>query len=235
MATVATLVDLVRDRATTTPYLIGVAGAVAVGKTTIVRALAQGLQAPDRRVQVVSTDSFLLANAVLAERGLLMRKGFPESYDADAMRGALQRLRAGQAAKVRVYSHDVYDIVPDASESIVPAEVILIEGIVALQAPAGEYLDLALYVDADEQIVRGWFVERFLRLTAAAAAQPASFYHPFAQLPAEQVQQIAIATWDTINAPNLHQHIAPSAARADVVVRKAADHSIAELRAREGC
>jgi type I pantothenate kinase len=232
MATVATLVDLVRDRATTTPYLIGVAGAVAVGKTTIVRALAQGLQAPDRRVQVVSTDSFLLANAVLAERGLLMRKGFPESYDTDAMRAALQRLRAGQAANVRVYSHDVYDVVPDASETIAPTEMILVEGIVALQAPAGEYLDLALYIDADEAIVRAWFVERFLRLTAAAADQPVSFYHPFAQLPVEQVQQIAVATWDTINAPNLREHIAPSAARADVVVRKAADHSIAELRAR---
>jgi type I pantothenate kinase len=229
-ATIAALVDLVRTRATTAPYLVGVAGAVAVGKTTIVRALAQGLEAPARRVQVVSTDSFLLANDALNRRGLLMRKGFPETYDADAMRTALQRLRARQAARVCSYSHNVYDIVPDVSESIAPAEVILIEGIVALQSPAREHLDLAVYIDAAEDDVRDWFVARFLRLTAAAAAQPASFYHPFAQLPPEQVREIAVATWDAINAPNLHQHIAPAAAGADVVVRKAADHSIAELR-----
>ncbi|MDX2165560.1 MAG: hypothetical protein SF182_00785 [Deltaproteobacteria bacterium] len=228
-ASIAALIDLVCTRATTAPFLVGVAGPVAVGKTTIVRALAPGLTAAGRSVQVLSTDSFLLANDALNAQGLLMRKGFPESYDSAAMRAALQRLRAGQAAAVPVYSHDVYDIVPNASEAIAAAAVILIEGIVALQPPAADALDLAVYVDAEEEVVRGWFVARFERLTAEAAAQPASFYHPFASLPPEQVRQIAVATWDTINAPNLHDHIAPSAARADVVVRKAADHSIAEL------
>lgn len=228
-APIAALVDLVRERATSAPFLVGVAGPVAVGKTTIVRALAAGLEAPGRRVRVVSTDSFLLANDALHLRGLVMRKGFPESYDAEAVRAALGALRAGTPARVRVYSHDVYDIVPDASETLAPAELILIEGIVALQAPAREYLDQAIYVDAAEDAVRGWFVERFLRLTSAASTQPASFYHPFAQLPTEQVQQIAVATWDTINAPNLHEYIAPSAAGADVVVHKAADHSITAL------
>jgi type I pantothenate kinase len=178
---------------------------------------------------VVSTDSFLLANDVLNARGLLMRKGFPDSYDAAALRAALQQLRAGRVASVPVYSHEVYDRIAGATEAIAPAEVILVEGVVALQSPAVEQLDLALYVDAAEACVRAWFVERFARLTAAAAEQPASFYHPFAPLPAEQVRDIAAATWEAINAPNLHEHIAPSAARADIIVRKAADHSIAEL------
>ncbi len=227
---IAALVDLIRARATRAPLLVGIAGPVAVGKTTIVRALADGLAAPQRRIQVVSTDAFLLPNVELHARGLSMRKGFPESYDAETMRAALQQLRAGHVAAVPVYSHDVYDVLPDVRETVGPAEMIFVEGIVALQPPAVDELDLALYVDAAEADVRGWFVERFLRLTAAAVDEPASFYHPFAQFSAEQLRDIASATWDTINAPNLHDHIAPSAARADVVVRKAADHSIVEVQ-----
>ncbi len=224
------LVDLIRERTATAPALVGIAGAVAVGKTTIVRMLANGLEAHGRRVRSLSTDSFLLPNAVLNERGLLMRKGFPESYDDAAIDAALRRLRAGETTDVPVYSHDVYDIVAGTVESIAAADVMLIEGIVALQPPTVDHLDLAVYIDAPESSVRDWFIERFARLTTAAADDPSSFYHPFVQMPLEQLHQLAAATWDGINGPNLHQHIAPSAARADVVVVKAADHSIAELR-----
>jgi type I pantothenate kinase len=226
----AALAALIRDRATTTPLLVGIAGPVAVGKTTIVRALAAELERHGRDVQVLSTDAFLLSNEALNARGLLMRKGFPESYDAAAIAGALGALRAGTAAEVRIYSHEIYDILPEAGETIAPRDVILVEGIVALQPPTVDHLDLAVYVDAPEAVVREWFVDRFARLTAAAIDDAASFYHPFAALPPEQVRQIAEATWETINGPNLRDHIAPSAARADVVVRKAADHSLAELR-----
>lgn len=226
----AALIDLIRDRATAAPSLVGIAGAVAVGKTTIVRALATGLESHGRRVRVLSTDAFLLPNAVLNERGLLMRKGFPESYDDAAIRAALGRLRAGRSADVPVYSHDAYDIVAGTCETITAADVVLIEGIVALQSPTVDHLDLAVYVDAVEPCVRDWFIERFARLTAAAADDASSFYHPLVQMPLEQLRQLAAATWDGINAPNLHQHIAPSAARADVIVVKTADHSIAELR-----
>ena len=228
----AELVDLIRERTTASPSVVGIGGAVAVGKTTIVQTIARGLAAHGRAVRVLSTDAFLLPNAVLNERGLSMRKGFPESYDTPAMRAALHRLRAGETTLVPVYSHDAYDIVADASESIEPADVILVEGIVALQPPTVECLDLAVYVDAAEACVREWFVERFARLTAAAATDATSFYRPFAETPPEQLRQLACATWDGINAPNLRQHIAPSAARADIIVRKAADHSIAELRVR---
>ena len=227
----ADLVDLIRERATVAPFVVGIAGPVAVGKTAIVRELARGLVSDRRSIRVMSTDAFLLPNAVLNERGLLMRKGFPESYDDSAIRDALGRLRSGESACVRVYSHDAYDIVPDARESIEPADVILVEGIVALQPLMIDCLDLAIYIDAAEASVREWFVERFVRLTAAAATDAASFYAPFVHMPAEQLRQLAYATWDGINAPNLHEHIAPSAIRADITVRKSADHSIAELRA----
>ncbi len=230
MPAYADLVDLIGKRASAAPFVVGIAGPVAVGKTTIVRELARGLQSDGRSVRVMSTDAFLLPNAVLNERGLLMRKGFPQSYDDSAIRDALGRLRSGEPACVRVYSHDAYDIVADARESIEPADVILIEGIVALQPPMIDCLDLAIYIDADEACVREWFVERFVRLTAAAATDATSFYAPFVQMPADQLRQLAEATWDGINAPNLHEHIAPSAVSADIIVQKGADHSIAELR-----
>jgi len=210
--------------------VVGVAGPVAVGKTTIVRALAERVAARGRSVRVLTTDAFLLPNAVLGERGLQMRKGFPESYDVVAMAAALARLRAGATVDVPVYAHERYDVVAGAHDTVEPADVVLIEGIVALQPPAVDHLDLALYVDADEASVRRWFGQRFLRLTAAAAGDPGSFYHRFAAMPADQLAQLAAATWDAINAPNLHQHIAPSAARADVIVQKADDHAIAEVR-----
>jgi type I pantothenate kinase len=229
-ATYDALVEVIAQRATTAPFLVGFAGAVAVGKTTIVRAVARGLEARGRRVDVLSTDAFLLSNAVLNERGLLMRKGFPESYDDAAIGDVLRRLRSGAAASVRVYSHDVYDVLPDVTATVGPADVVLVEGVVALQSPVADLVDLAVYVDAPEACVRQWFVERFARLTDDGAHDPTSFYHRLAAMPREQVRQLAEATWEGVNGPNLHAHIAPSAARADIVVVKAPDHSIAELR-----
>jgi type I pantothenate kinase len=224
------LSDLILERAVTSPFLVGVAGAVAVGKTTTVRAMAIGLESCGRSVRVVSTDAFLLPNRVLNERGLLMRKGFPESYDADAIGAALSRLRAGETAQVNVYSHDAYDILAGVTESVAPADVVFVEGVVALQEPTVGHLDLRVYVDAPEVRVRQWFVERFVRLVEAGTTDASSFYHRFSGMPGEQVRQLAEAAWDTINGPNLHDHIAPSAASADIVVLKAEDHSIADLR-----
>ena len=206
------------------------AGAVAVGKSTAVRAVARGLEGRGRRVQTLSTDAFLLPNNVLTARGLLMRKGFPESYDDEAIEEVLGRLRAGAAVTVRVYSHDVYDIVPGASDTVHPADVVLVEGVVALQPPTVRHLALRVYIDAPEACVREWFAERFVRLTEAAATDPASYYHGFSGVPLEQVRRVAEAAWDGINGPNLHEHIAPSASNADIVVRKAADHSVADIR-----
>lgn len=224
------LAELVAERATASPFLVGVAGAVAVGKTTIVCAMADALRSRGRSAHVLSTDAFLFSNDNLNERGLQMRKGFPESYDHEAIAAAFRRLRSGQSATLNVYSHEVYDILPGATQVVAPADVILVEGVVALQHPIVEHLDLALYIDAPEEWVRRWFVDRFVRLTEAGRTDVASFYHRFAGLPSEQVQQLAQGTWEMINGPNLHEHIAPSVVNADVVVVKATDHSIAELR-----
>jgi type I pantothenate kinase len=218
---------LILSRVTTTPFLVGVAGAVAVGKTTIVRALAHRLEARGRSVRVVTTDAFLLPNQVLNERGLSLRKGFPESYDHAAIADALRRLRSGQAATVSVYSHDVYDIVAGATDTLLAADVVLVEGVVALQQPAVGYLNLAIYIDAAEAHVREWFVERFAQLTAAGASDASSFYNRLAGMPREQVRQLAEGTWETVNLQNLRDHIAPSAANADIMVMKNADHSVA--------
>lgn len=228
-----TLAQLVFARATTAPFVVGIAGAVAVGKTTIVAALARELASRGRSVHVLSTDAFLLPNQVLNERGQLMRKGFPETYDNAAIATVLGALRSGKSATINVYSHEVYDILPGATAIVAPADVILVEGVVALQQPIVRHLDLTVYIDAPEEHVRSWFVERFVRLTVAGSTDASSFYHPFASLPGAQVRQLAEGTWDAINGPNLREHNAPSGSEADIVVVKGMDHSIVAVRTAE--
>lgn len=224
------LADMVAARALSKPFLVGIGGSVSVGKTTIVQGMAERLAVLGRSVRVVSTDGFLLSTRVLKERDLTMRKGFPDTYDNEEIERVLSRLRAGEATTLKIYSHDVYDILPDVTERVEPADIVLIEGIIALQQPIVRYLDLAIYIDAPEERIRGWYVDRFAGLAEAAATNPSSFYHRFAGIPLEQIRQLAGQTWDSINSPNLHEHIAASAANAHVIVTKAADHSIAELR-----
>ncbi len=214
------------------PAVVGVSGAVAVGKTTIATQIADRIAAAGTTVRVISTDAFLFPNTVLAERNLVMRKGFPESYDFGALATTIATLRRGEATTIPVYSHAVYDVVADERERVDPTDVVIVEGVVALQAPLRELLDVAIYVDAQEQIVRGWFVERFLRFTEDARTDAASFYHGFARFETAQVRAIAEATWDGINGVNLHDHIAPSAATADAVVEKGSDHSVLDVRRR---
>jgi type I pantothenate kinase len=205
------------------PWVIGIGGPVAVGKTTIATGLAEQLSA-----QLLSTDVFLLNNDALAQRDLSMRKGFPESYDADAITDAFTRLRRGERIDVPVYSHEIYDIVQDASDAV-SGGAIIVEGIVALQEPVRRFLDVAVYVDAPEEIVRGWFITRFLRWTEEAKDEPSSFYAGFASLERDAVRGIAEMTWDAINGVNLREHIAPSKAEADIVVEKDADHRVVRI------
>ena len=224
------VLDAVTARANAgVPVVVGIAGAVAVGKTTIAEAIAEALTSRRLSVRVLSTDAFLLPNAQLAARDLIMRKGFPETYDAAALADVLTRLKNRRSASVPTYSHAVYDILADVTQDIEPADVIVIEGVIALQSAVVEHLDVAIYIDADENSVREWFVERFLRLTAAAREDPASFYHRFAALDADQVRQLAEATWDGINGVNLREHIAPSIRNAHLVIKKAADHAIVQV------
>lgn len=213
------------------PHLVGITGAVAVGKTTVADGLASRFAERGRRVHVVATDAFLYPNAVLDARGITFRKGFPESFDLDALAAFLQHVKAGRARiEVPVYSHAIYDIVPGEVAVIEQPDLLIVEGVIALQPPVVEALHVGVYVDAEEKDVRAWFVERFLKLTDEARDDPASFYARFVEMPADRLRALAEGTWDAINGVNLREHILPSRTRAMFTIEKAADHSVRRLR-----
>ena len=208
------------------PLIIGITGSVAVGKTWLADALAAHL-APS--VAGLSTDGFLFPNAVLEARGLVLKKGFPESYDADLMLATLAALRTGAAA-VPVHSHVSYDIDPALTRQVGPAEIILVEGLGLSGFPDGrsarDGLDLLIYLDADPADIEAWYVARFLGLWRAGADDPTSFYHRFAQLAEADVDMLARSTWDRINLPNLTGHIVHARETADIRLRKDAEHRL---------
>jgi type I pantothenate kinase len=210
------------------PLLVGLTGSVAVGKTWLAEAIARALPASSR-VAIVSTDGFLLPNAALEARGLVLRKGFPESYDADAMLGTLAALRTGGAA-VPVHSHVTYDIDPALTRRVGPADIVIVEGLGLSGFPDGRSaraaLDLLIYLDADPADIESWYVRRFLGLWRAGADDPTSFYHRFAQLAEADVETLARSTWERINLPNLTGHISKARETADIVLHKTADHRL---------
>ena len=214
------------------PVLFGVSGAVGIGKSTTAAILTEELTALGATTEVIATDGFLLPTAELERRGLGMRKGFPESYDAALLADVLRRLRAGERdVVVPVYSHEIYDRVDGPGRMLGAADVVVVEGVNALQPPAVDLLDVALYLEADEADLRRWFTERFLVLCAEADADPArpSFYRMFAGMEESQRRELADATWVHINGVNLRDHIGPSRNRASHVLRKSGDHSVEAL------
>ncbi|MBV9134548.1 MAG: type I pantothenate kinase [Chloroflexi bacterium] len=224
---VADVAELILGRrGTRTPFIVGITGAVAVGKSTLAAALEALMttspEAPS--VELVGTDGFLLDNATLEARGLALRKGFPESYDAEALRTTLATVRHGRAS-FPGYSHVTYDVDPSLSRSIAPPDVLIVEGL-GLQEPATVGLDALLYLDADEALLETWFTERFLQFWRAAETDPASFYARFRHMSADEVQALAVRVWQNINLPNLREHIVRARDRADWVVRKGAGHVI---------
>ena len=206
-----------------TTRVLAIAGPVAVGKSTIAAHLADLLASPGVSVAVVSTDGFLFPNAVLEARGLLERKGHPETYDLDRLEGLVAAARAGLTPlAVPMYSHERYDVL-EAPEAIDRPDVLVVEGVVALQRP---FADLAVYIHAEEADVVVWYVARFQALVRDAADDPSSFYRAWIDLDDEAVADLARAVWNGVNRPNLTDHIAPPRDRADVVITKAADHRI---------
>ena len=192
--------------------------------------LAGHLQGIGRHVDVVATDAFLLSNVVLNERNLTLRKGFPESFDVEALLGFVAEVRRGTGGvEIPVYSHAIYDIVQGETTVLESPDLVLLEGVIALQPPVVDALDASIYVDAEETDIREWFVTRFLVMTAAAADDEGSFYRMFAAMPPEDVKSIAEGAWDGINRVNLHKHILPSRAGAMFVVEKARDHSVTRV------
>jgi type I pantothenate kinase len=206
-------------------YLIGLAGSVAAGKSTLAAELAQKERALGKSVEVVSTDGFLFPNAELERRGILGRKGFPESYDAAAFTVFLDALRSGVPAMVPIYSHQTYDILPGEHREITHPEVMIVEGINALQQvfTAGK-LDYKIYLHAEEEDLFHWYRERLLRLRREAKTNPSSYFVRFLEFTDAQWEARIRSIWETVNLPNLREHILPTRDLADEVLVKGPDH-----------
>jgi type I pantothenate kinase len=227
------------------PYVIGIAGSVAVGKSTFARIL-QALLArwpAHPQVDLVTTDGFLYPNAVLEDRGLMQRKGFPESYDRAALVRFLADVKAGYPeVHAPVYSHQRYDIVPGATQPVRHPDVVIVEGLNVLQAPppaqaetqlfASDFFDYSIYVDADETHIRTWYVERFLRLRDTVFQDPGSYFHRYANLSEAEARDTAAGIWARINAVNLRENIAPTRVRAHLILQKGAAHRVERVQLR---
>ena len=225
------------------PYVIGLAGSVAVGKSTTAR-LLQALLArwPNHpRVDLVTTDGFLFPNAELETRSVMHRKGFPESYDQAALLGFLAQVKAG-ATEVHapVYSHTVYDIVPGETQVVRRPDVLIIEGLNVLQSGGrlaktfvSDYFDFSIFVDALEEHIEEWYVDRFLTLRETVFQDDRSFFRRYGQLTVEEAVAEARRIWSSINGPNLHENIAPTRERADLILVKGADHAVTEVLLRK--
>ena len=223
------------------PYIIGVAGSVAVGKSTFARILQALLaQWPDHpKVDLITTDGFLHPNAVLEERGIMNRKGFPESYDTRELLRVLRDIKSGRAeVSAPIYSHVVYDIVDDERVVTRQPDIVILEGLNVLQTAEGfsefvsDYFDFSIYIDADEADIEKWYVDRFLALRESVFQDPNSFFKFYAELSDEEAVATARGIWREINGRNLAENIAPTRNRASLILRKAADHRIDRVHLR---
>jgi type I pantothenate kinase len=228
------------------PFIIGVAGSVASGKSTTSRILRSLLQRwrTSPKVDLITTDGFLFPNAVLDERGLAARKGFPESYDRAALLAFLADIKSGKGdVRAPVYSHLVYDIVPDEFVSIDHPDILIVEGLNILQAGdmsksgkplifASDFIDVSIYIDADEADLRDWFMVRFRALRESAFTDPKSFFRRLAEMPAAEAEAFALQAWDNINLVNLRENILPTRSRADLILKKAGNHTVEEVMLR---
>jgi len=229
------------------PYVIAVAGSVAVGKSTTARILQALLgRWPDHlQVDLVTTDGFLFPNRVLDERGLMDRKGFPESYDLRRLVRFLADVKSGRPeVSAPVYSHLTYDIVPGEEQIVRQPDIVIVEGLTVLQTSDGragrapqlfvsDFFDFSLYVDADEADIEQWYLDRFLTLRETAFTDERSFFHHFAVLSEDEAVEVGRGIWRSINAVNLHENILPTRERARLILEKAPDHSVRAVRLRK--
>ena len=222
------------------PFVIGLAGSVAVGKSTFARVLTTLLSRWPHHpnVALVTTDGFLLPNAELARQGLMERKGFPESYDRASLLRFVSALKSGvPRVEHPVYSHKYYDVIPDRRAVVDSADIVVVEGLNVLQSGTGtafvsDFFDFSIYLDASLPDLRRWYVERFRKLRDTAFVEPDSYFHRYAGLSDAETDARALEIWRTINERNLMENIAPTRERATLILRKGADHQVTEVRLR---
>lgn len=224
------------------PYIIGIAGSVAVGKSTTARLLQILLKRlmPDRRIEMITTDGFLYPNAELKRRGIMARKGFPESYDMDRLLTFMNDVNAGEdQVTAPTYSHSVYDVMEDHPQTIYKPDILIVEGINVLQLPTtqrlfvSDFFDFSVYVDADASLVEKWYLERFGMLLDTAFQDPTNYYYPYAQGDRAEAFKMAKQVWKDVDLPNLNDYILPTRTRADVILHKTEHHYIDRVYLRE--
>lgn len=235
------------DEAREVPYVLGIAGSVAAGKSTVAEVLRALISRwPNRpEVSLVSTDGFLYPNHVLQARGLMERKGFPESYDLPLLLRFLADIKSGRdGVSAPIHSHLTYDILPDETQEVGQPDVLVVEGLNMLEAglpePSGghmvfvsDYVDFSIYVDAEESYIKKWYLDRFLRLREEAIGDSTTYFHRFAELSVQQATEMALRVWDEIDHPNLIENIEPTRDRARLILEKGQDHSVRSVRLRK--
>lgn len=229
------------------PFIVGIAGSVSVGKSTVARVLQALLsrQNAHRKVLLITTDGFLYPNKTLEEKGIMLRKGFPESYDIKRLLEFVADVKSGKPeVEAPIYSHLIYDIVPDRVEKIDCPDILILEGLNVLQSGmdypkekprvfVSDYLDFSIYVDAEEELLESWYISRFFKFRKSAFNDPNSYFHSYSKLSENEATKTAQMIWREINRKNLRRNILPTKGRADLILFKSENHSAQYIELRK--